>query len=111
VREVPLTNGAVAIVDDADYALVADLKWMPARSKYTTYAVSLSSPPVTMARLILGLTTGDGKIAHHNNRNGLDNRRSNLRVFASNVEHTQWHRSRRRPRKPFSADDMLVKLD
>lgn len=96
MREVPLTNGGVAIVDDADHELVAGSRWMAARSRYTTYAVSLSYPVVQMHRVILGIPRGDDRVVHHRNGDGLDNRRSNLRVFNNGVEHTRWHRARRK---------------
>jgi hypothetical protein len=40
-----------------------------------------------MHRFILGLATGDPRIAHHRNEVKLDNRRANLETFANASEH------------------------
>jgi hypothetical protein len=76
MREIPLTKGYVAIVDDEDYERVmAAGKW-----HYSSgYAVRDHSR-MRMHRFIMGLVFGDGKNVDHINGNGLDNRRCNLRI-------------------------------
>lgn len=61
-------------MDEADWPLVAPFLWHAARRRRTVYA-STNSGALRMHRLLLGSDGGD-----HVNRNGLDNRRSNLRA-------------------------------
>jgi hypothetical protein len=91
VKEIPLTRGYVAFVDEADYERVmAAGPWHARVNKQTgmVYArhnsyIKGSKPhkyvAALMHRLLLGLT--DPKIdVDHRNRYGLDNQRHNLRV-------------------------------
>lgn len=82
--EIPLTRGYVALVDDADAELVSQYRWHPKLDRNITYAQSTTrvteAPKTTirMHRLILGATPGVE--VDHINHDGLDNRRSNLRL-------------------------------
>lgn len=76
--------GAVALVDDSDFALVAGA-WYLHDSGYAVRPASGGAPTIYMHRLILGLAPGDGMHADHINCNPLDNRRSNLRAVTCAV--------------------------
>lgn len=70
----------VAFVDDEDYGLVAEYKWFAKIKLWssTTYALaSIPGTTIQMHTLILGKR--DGLEIDHINRNGLDNRKTNLR--------------------------------
>ena len=86
IKEIELTQGKVAIVDDDTYEELNKYNWFAHRNSNTYYAdrrgKQLEGDLVSMHRQILGLKYRDGKIADHINRNGLDNRRSNLRVVS-----------------------------
>lgn len=84
-RKIPLTLGKEAIVDEADYAWLSQWKWYAHKKDNTFYVhrkmcVNGKEISVQMHREILGLKYGDGKLTDHKNRNGLDNRKKNLRV-------------------------------
>lgn len=87
MREIQLTQGQVAIVDDEDYEALARFKWLAQRNRATWYAVSYARLPdgreakVLMHRAILGV--GPGVQLDHENRNKLDNRKENLRIATS----------------------------
>lgn len=83
MKEIQLTQGKVAIVDDEDYDWLSQWKW---HYQNTGYAGRWSFEGgvrklVFMHRAIIN--TPDGMISDHKNRNGLDNRRSNLRICTS----------------------------
>lgn len=88
MREVPISRGMVALVDDVDYERVSILSWnamKPARS-HTWYASSTHrGRTVYMHRLIMGLEHGDRRVVDHRNHEGLDNQRGNLRVVSQTV--------------------------
>jgi len=85
MKQIQLTKGKVAIVDDEDYYMLSKIKWQATESLNTFYA-SASLPrvggkqkTVKMHRLILGVT--DPKIhCDHRDGNGLNNQKSNLRI-------------------------------
>jgi hypothetical protein len=84
-REIPLTRGLVAIVDDMDYERVmAAGRWFADVSGRSTYAQRHIRRPdgtFTTQRLHNFITTWP--FADHHNGDGLDNRRENLRQATS----------------------------
>ena len=103
IKTIPLTRGYVATVDPVDYENLSRFKWhavVVARDvAYAVRTASVKTPSggqakrtVFMHREILGLEGGDGKEVDHVNGDGLDNRRSNLRV-ASRRENLRNRRS------------------
>lgn len=80
MKEIPLTQGKVASVDDCDYEYLNQWKWHPLKSGKTFYAVrnSGSRGKVFMHNEI-GLRAGLKHHVDHKDRDGLNNRRSNLR--------------------------------
>ncbi len=83
-REISLTQGKVAIVDDVNYEWLNQWKWTYRPDRYTGYAVRNlprnkgKRVQVRMHRFILN--TPPGMETDHRNMNGLDNRRVNLRI-------------------------------
>jgi hypothetical protein len=76
---IPLTQGKLAIVDAEDYSRLNKLKWYANRAKRTYYARgTIKGTRVGMHRQIL--TAPPHLYVDHKNRNGLDNRKSNLRL-------------------------------
>jgi hypothetical protein len=76
---IPLNKGMFAIVDIDDLPALSGSTWFAVDSGKTFYAVrSVLGKFEAMHRVILGLT-GEERVDHEN-RNGLDNRRENLRA-------------------------------
>lgn len=79
MKEIPLTRGQVAIVDNADYTYLSQFKWFAWKDRKNGMYYAMRSPSILMHRVIMGLT--DPKIqVDHKNGNGLDNQRENLRT-------------------------------
>lgn len=113
MKEIPLSRGYVALVDDADAARVlAGGPWHASRRGRQVYAqrhLPLAGDRRTTQQLHTFLT--DWPLVDHANGNGLDNRRVNLRsaTVSQNNANAQlrtdstsgrkgvtWHRPRRR---------------
>jgi len=107
-RKIALTQGKFAIVDAEDYEELAKYKWFAVSYERICYALraikakeSRGKPPmgklrgkertVRMHRAILDVPKG--KIVDHINHNGLDNRRSNLRVATR--RQNSWNKRKR----------------
>jgi len=78
-----LPGGEVAIVDEADRGIVESGVWWALHTNSRTnyvygYLNGRRREQVLLHRLLLNAPTGQG--IDHQNRNGLDNRRSNLRL-------------------------------
>lgn len=85
MKEIPLTRGLVAIVDDEDYAEFSKFKWFAHKSGYAVRKVPHPSKPrkgalIWMHRSIFNLPLGDKREVDHFDGNRLNNMRSNLRV-------------------------------
>ena len=83
-RRIPLTQGLYALVDPDDYASLARHKWHATRGRTTFYAQRKAWDPATRKEITIKmhrqiLPVGDGLIVDHVNRNGIDNRKANLR--------------------------------
>jgi len=83
VKEILLTQGKVALVDDADYEWLSQYKWY-AHEDCKTFYVRRMSKTVNGKRKMLQMHIEligrkEGLVTDHINGNGLDNRRENLR--------------------------------
>jgi hypothetical protein len=80
VREIPLTRGKVALVDDEDYEWLSHFRWSYMTKGYAarTKTRNGTHSVLYMHRVIM-LPDPDQQIDHIN-RDTLDNRRRNLRV-------------------------------
>jgi hypothetical protein len=91
MKKIPLTGGRFAIVDDVDYENLSQFKWHIDRNQTTCYAHRTPwvhgqnrSQTIRMHRQIMGFPSG---LVDHRNGNGLDNRRTNLRVATKSENH------------------------
>lgn len=86
MKQIPLTQGLVALVNDADYDWLNQWKWHVQNMNGKFYAKRNSlketgkSFSILMARQILGLEYGDSRQVDHIQHNTLDNRRKKLRI-------------------------------
>lgn len=79
MKQVPLTKGMVALVDDEDFERVMQHSWCANKVGKIWYAQSrIKGKAVLMHRFILDVPCG--KNTDHVNHDGLDNRRSNIRA-------------------------------
>jgi hypothetical protein len=86
LKQIPLTRGFFALVDDEDYEELSKHKWHINSNGYAFRNVRLPIVGIkrykqsSMHREIVGLKSGDKRHTDHINQNKLDNRRSNLRI-------------------------------
>jgi len=115
-RRIPLSQGKYAIVDPDDYSDLVKHKWHVAKMGRTFYAARTVTAEdgkqrqLAMHRQILKVP--DDMVVDHTNRNGLDNRKHNLRQasraqngqnrakygnrkYASKYKGVTWHRERK----------------
>lgn len=110
---IPLTLGEQTLIDDEDLALVSGYKWSLRRDPRGNFYARAAVPgtgrqgkrTVLMHRVILGAKPGEQ--VDHRNGDGLDNRRSNLRLCA----HRQNQFNQRKQRRWTSSQFKGVTLD
>lgn len=80
MKEIPLTRGKVAIVDDEDFEELSKYKWHYTKVGYAAGRCE-SNNLVYMHRVIM--LTPKGLYTDHVNHNKLDNRKENLRICSN----------------------------
>lgn len=86
MKEIPLTKGRVALVDDEDYDAVSQFRWCARQNtsgdivaiRNTSKLVKDGPRQIQMHRWLM--KPGRGREVDHINGNTLDNRRCNLRI-------------------------------
>lgn len=79
MKEIPLTQGHVALVDDDDFEWLSTWKWCIAKTTSTIYA-KRTLKGILMHREIFRYHRFDFTYVDHINHDGLDNRKANLRA-------------------------------
>jgi len=82
MKKIELSAGKHALVDDEDYEFLNRWKWSASYQHGIWYAqTKIMGKPIRMHRLIMNAKSGE--ILDHINRNGIDNRKSNLRFITT----------------------------
>lgn len=97
MKKIFLTQGKVALVDDADYEWLNGRKWYAAQYRtFNTFYAACAVPVAKrkrrqrtewMHRLVLGLQPSDKVHTDHRDGNGLNNQRGNLRCCTNRQNH------------------------
>lgn len=91
-REIPLTKGYCAIVDDHDFEWLSSYRWYAHCNRgghvYARRATDITGRTYFMHRELTGPDPGED--VDHANGNSLDNRRSNLRIATR--QQNNWNR-------------------
>lgn len=82
---IPLTQGYEAVIDAADVPLVSGVTWRALVRRDTVYAQAQGPRPARTPMLLHRVLTGEpvGFKVDHRDGDGLNNRRTNLRVATS----------------------------
>lgn len=84
MKEIALTQGQVALVDDEDFEWLSQWKWSAGRQGKDRWRAVRGEGPRGKCKLILMarqiMDAQPGKEVDHRNRNPLDNQRRNLRI-------------------------------
>ena len=94
MKEIPLSKGKVALVDDEDYEWLSQWKWSCFSDSHANYAVrnDYSSEKIKHLRMHRVITDAPkGMDVAHLDGDGLNNQRSNLRVctHAQNIQNAK----------------------
>lgn len=79
MKQIPLTCGLVALVDDEDYPMISQFKWHVQQTRVLYAVRRFGETKQYMHRMILGLTDRKDQVDHID-FDGLNNQKSNLRL-------------------------------
>lgn len=88
MKKIPLTQGQFALVNEEDFMSVSQYKWHAWKNKkrdktwYASRVVYIAGKQKAIKLHNFLMTPPKGLFVDHINRNGLDNRRSNLRIVS-----------------------------
>src|SRR4030042_4552219 len=94
VKEIQLTQGKVALVDDEDYNWLIKYKWCANKVETRWYAIAHIPHKGTIRMHQFLLNPEKGMKCDNINGNGLDNRRCNLRIV-TNAQNSMNKRKKR----------------
>ena len=90
MKQIPLTRGKYALVDDRDYETLSRFRWHAINRSGWWYAAKGSAPNVEYMHRVIARPEG-GLLVDHKDGDGLNNVRENLRV----ATHAQNMRNRK----------------
>jgi predicted RNA methylase len=97
MREILLTQGKVALVDDEDHELLKISKWYANKNRHTYYAMRGSLTQTGLKTILMHtviMNPPKGMEIDHINGNGLDNRKENLMVVTCRQNAQNRHMSK-----------------
>lgn len=77
MKRIKLTQNKIVLIDNEDFELVVQYKWYYNNNGYAV--TSINNKKIYMHRLILNIRDTN-ILVDHKNRNGIDNRKKNLRI-------------------------------
>lgn len=88
MKEIQLTHGKVALVDDDMFDYLNQWKWFAIKHRNTYYAArgkynEGKREHISIHRVVMNCIANDGKIVDHKDGNGLNNQKENLRICTS----------------------------
>ena len=129
MKEIELTQGYIALVDDEDYKRVNNFKWHIKRCLNTIYATgwvgrSGRKKKTSMHRYIMGLSLYNKKKIDHTDHNGLNNQKSNLKICTqfenmknqisnkgvSRYKGVRWHKREKKWYSQIMSDNVRIHL-
>lgn len=95
MRKIPLTQGKEATVDDEDFEELSKIKWKVLKTQTKFYALQSGPRGIRLLMHRMLLKVPKGKVVDHINGDGLDNRRSNLRICtqSQNMQNSGLHKN------------------
>ena len=90
MKQIPLTRGKVALVDDDDFEYINKYKWCVYICNGMPYAKRGKNKKTELMHRVIMNPPSDMQIDHING-NGLDNRRINLRIVTSRQNQQNRH--------------------
>lgn len=88
MKEIPLSQDKVALVDDDDYELVSSFKWSLMTTPHNSYAYRKEDQrTIYLHRYIMNVT--EAEEVDHIDKNGLNDQRHNMRV-ATRTENARY---------------------
>lgn len=114
MKEIPLTKGYVALVDDDDYDELIKYHWRVRVFKHTSYATRVMringvQRTISMHRQILGILDTPELRADHIDFNGLNNQKSNLRT-CTHQQNNKYKQSAKKSRSKYLGVAPISKL-
>lgn len=94
MKQIPLTQGKFALVDDEDYEFLNQWKWCYQIPGYAVRGIKKNGKTKIMIMHRVILKASRGTVLDHINGNGLDNRRSNLRICTQQQNTRNSHKRR-----------------
>ncbi len=97
MKKIILTQGQVALVDDEDFEFLINWKWHYSNDGYATRTEYVNGQrAIYMNRVILERKLGhnDFEVAHHINKDKIDDRKDNLQAMTRG-QHRQIHTTRK----------------
>jgi hypothetical protein len=79
MKEIPLTKGRIALVDDEDYDFLTRWKWQFNADGYAVHSTHVAGKAIKIPMHRMIMNAQKGEIIDHINGSRLDNQRANLR--------------------------------